>query len=45
LLYLAVQLVFVTLFAIRHLTQGIVGVIAEQIYVRIPHPWKAENSS
>jgi len=44
-LYLAVQFVFVILFAIRHPAQGIVGVIAVQIYVRIPHPWKAENSS
>jgi hypothetical protein len=43
-LYLAVQLVFVALFAIGHPAQGIVGVIAVQIYVRIPHPWKAENS-
>lgn len=37
-LYLAVQLVFVILFAIGHPAQGIVGVIAVQIYVRIPHP-------
>ncbi len=37
-LYLAVQLVFVILFSIRHPAQGIVGVIAVQIYVRIPHP-------
>ena len=37
-LYLAVQLVFVTLFAIRHPAQGIVGVIAVQIYVSRPHP-------
>ena len=37
-LYLAVQMVFVILFAIRHPAQGIVGVIAVQIYVRIPHP-------
>jgi hypothetical protein len=37
-LYLAVQIVFVILFAIRHPAQGIVGVIAVQIYVRIPHP-------
>jgi hypothetical protein len=36
-LYLAVQLVFVILFSIRHPAQGIVGVIAVQIYVRIPH--------
>ena len=43
-LYLAVQLVFVVLFAIAHPAQGIVGVIAVQIYVRILHPWKAENS-
>lgn len=31
-LYLAVQLIFVILFAIRHPAQGIVGVIAVQIY-------------
>jgi len=31
-IYLAVQLVFVVLFAIRHPAQGIVGVIAVQIY-------------
>jgi hypothetical protein len=37
-LYLAVQLVFVILFAIRHPAQGIVAVIAVQIYVRIPSP-------
>ena len=37
-LYLAVQLVFVILFAIRHPAQGIVGVIAVQIYVRISLP-------
>jgi hypothetical protein len=43
-LYLAVQLIFVVLFAIRHPAQGIVGVIAVQIYVRIHHSWKAENS-
>ena len=42
-LYLAVQLIFVVLFAIGHPAQGIAGVIAVQIYVRIPHPWKAEN--
>lgn len=34
-LYLAVQLVFVILFAMRHPAQGIVGVIAVQVYVRI----------
>jgi hypothetical protein len=34
-LYLAVQLVFVILFAIRHPAQAIVAVIAVQIYVRI----------
>jgi hypothetical protein len=33
-LYLAVQLVFVILFAIRHPAQGIIAVIAVQIYVR-----------
>ena len=43
-LYLAAQLVFVILFAIRHPAQSIASVIAVQIYVRIPHPWKAENS-
>jgi hypothetical protein len=37
-LYVAVQLVFVVLFAIRHPAQGIVGVIAVQIYVRISSP-------
>jgi hypothetical protein len=36
-IYLAVQLVFVVLFAIRHPAQGIVGVIAVQIYVRNRH--------
>ena len=35
--YLAVQLVFVVLFAMRHPAQGIVGVIAVQIYVRNRH--------
>jgi hypothetical protein len=43
-LYLAVQLILVILFAIPHPAQGIVGVIAVQIYVRIHHSWKAENS-
>jgi hypothetical protein len=43
-LYLAVQLVLVVLFSIEHPAQGIVAAIAVQIYVRIPHPWKAENS-
>ena len=33
-LYLAVQLVFVVLFAIHHPAQGIVCVIAVQVYVR-----------
>jgi hypothetical protein len=42
-LYLAVQLVFVVLFAIRHPAQGIVGVIAVQIYVRVPFTLKGEN--
>jgi hypothetical protein len=37
-LYLAVQLIFVVLFAIGHPAQGVVGVIAVQIYVRIPYP-------
>ena len=36
-IYLAVQLVFVVLFAIRHPAQGIVAVIAVQIYVRNCH--------
>jgi hypothetical protein len=35
--YLAVQLVFVVLFSIRHPAQGIIGVIAVQIYVRNRH--------
>ena len=35
--YLAVQLVFVVLFAIRHPAQGVIGVIAVQIYVRDRH--------
>ena len=39
-LYLVVQFVFVVLFAIGHPAQGIVGVIAVQIYVRIPSPMK-----
>ena len=43
-LYLAVQLVFVILFVIGHSVEGIVGMIAVKIYVRIPHPWKVENS-
>ena len=43
-LYLAVQLIFVILFAIRRPALCIAEVIAVQIYVRIPHPWKAENS-
>ena len=43
-LYLAVQLIFVILFVFRHPALCIAGVIAVQIYVRIPHPWKAENS-
>ena len=42
-LYLAAQLIFVILFAIRHPAQSIASVIAVQIYVRIPHPWEAEN--
>ena len=33
-LYLVVQLIFVVLFAIHHPAQGIVGVIAVQVYVR-----------
>jgi hypothetical protein len=43
-LYLAVQFVFVVLFAIRHPAQGIVGVIAVQIYVRVPLTLKGEKS-
>ena len=43
-LYIAVQLVLVVLFAIVHPAVNIVRVIAVQIYVRIPYPWKAENS-
>lgn len=43
-LKLAVQLIFVILYAIRHPAQVIAGVIAVQTYVRIPHRWKAENS-
>ena len=40
-LYLAVQLILVILFAISHPAQSIVGAIAVQIYVRIHHSWKA----
>ena len=43
-LQLVVQLIFVVLFAIEHPAQGIARVIAVQIAVRIPYPWKAENS-
>ena len=43
-LRLVVQLIFVVLFAIGHPAQGIAGVIVVQIAVRIPYPWKAENS-
>ena len=43
-LNLAVQLIHVILYAIGHPAMGIVAVIAVQIFVRIPHPWKAENS-
>jgi hypothetical protein len=43
-LYLAVQLVFVILFAIGHPAADIFRVIAVQIYVRIPYRWRAENS-
>ena len=35
-LYLAVQLAWVILFATRHPAQGIAGVVAVQIYVRCP---------
>ena len=42
-LNLAVQLIFVILYAIGHPAQAIVGMIAVQIYVRIHHPWKAQN--
>jgi hypothetical protein len=43
-LYLAVQLVFVILFSIQHPAQGIVGVIAVQIYVRVSFALKGEES-
>jgi len=43
-LYLAVQLVFVVLFAMRHPAGGIVGVIAVQIYVRVLSPLKGGES-
>ena len=43
-LNLAVQLIHVILYAIGHPAMGIVAAIAVQIFVRIPHPWKAENS-
>ena len=43
-LYLAVQLVLAVLIAIKHRAKIIVGVIAVQIYVRIPYSWIAENS-
>ena len=43
-LYLATQLILAILFAIRHPAQSIASVIAVQIYVRIPHPWEAEDS-
>ena len=43
-LNLAVQLVLVTFYAIRHPATNIVGMIAVQIYVRIPYPWRVENS-
>ena len=42
-LYLAAQLIFVTLIAIEHPAQSIAEVIAVQIYVRIPHSWRAED--
>ena len=41
-LYLVVQLIFVVLMAIEHPAQAIIGVIAVQIYVRIPYPWSRE---
>ena len=43
-LYLAVQLIFVILIVTGNPAQGIASTIAAQIYVRIPHPWKTENS-
>ena len=43
-LYLVVQLILVVLLAIGIPAQAIVAVIAVQIYVRIPYPWRAENS-
>jgi hypothetical protein len=43
-LYLAVQLIFAVLMAIKHRAKIIVAMIAVQIYVRIPYPWKAGNS-
>jgi hypothetical protein len=39
-LYLVVQLIFVILFAVQHPALGIVGVIAVQIYVRVPFTLK-----
>ena len=45
-LYLVVQLVFVILFAMHHPAQGVVGVIAVQIYVCNFFCWyKAASSS
>lgn len=35
-LYLVTQLIFVVMFAIKHPAQAIMGVVAVQIYVRLP---------
>ena len=43
-LYLAVQLIFVVFFAFGHPVAVTVRAIAVQIFVRIPYPWKEENS-
>ena len=42
-LYLAAQVIFAILFATRNPAQGIAEAVVVQIYVRIPHSWKAEN--
>ena len=43
-LQLVVQLIFVVLCVIGNPVLGIARVIAVQIAVRIPYPWKAKNS-
>ena len=43
-LQLVVQLIFVVLCVIGNPVLGITRVIAVQIAVRIPYPWKAKNS-